>query len=265
MDQRLRGLAAIAVLAPAAVLLNGCNNGSDGTGTADDPGGANPPDVDMVVVAPSSGEAVGFAYEMDSPFELELEEGKWFWVSAAGSFQPVKLMPNIGLDSEFFFLLSSLQDTLDIFAGKVEQAADNRYYIAYNGDGSAEGASFFTVPPPFQITAPLSHETVNVVNDLEVNWDPPDNVEEIVLFAAVVCSGFTDEAHWYEARPDNTGSHTINGGWYEGGFRDGAEPADSCDLTIQIAAGREGTTGFGFDDSEVTGYRMSSVTLTATR
>jgi hypothetical protein len=264
MKQRLRGLAVIAVLAPAAVHLNGCNNESNGTGNADGTGGANPPDVDMVVVAPSFGKAVGFAYEMDSPFELELEEGKWFWVSAAGSFQPVKLIPNLGLDSEFFFLLSSLQDTLDILAGRVEQAADNRYYIAYNGDGSVEGASFFTVPPPFQVTAPLSHETVSVVNDLEVNWDAPDNIEEVVLVAAIVCSGFTDEAQWHVARPGNTGSHTISGGWYMGGFRDGAEPAESCDLTIQIAAGREGTTGFGFDNSEVMGYRISSVTLTAT-
>lgn len=264
MDQRLHGLAILAVLAPAAVLLNGCSDGSSGTGTADDTGGANPPDVDMVVVAPSSGEAVGFAYELDSPFELELEEGKWFWVSAAGSSEPVKLVPNPGFDSEFFFLLSALQDTLDIFAAKVAQAADDRYYIAYNGDGSAEGASFVTVPPPFQITAPLAHEIVSLVNDLEVNWDAPDNIAEVELFAAVICSGFTDEAEWYEARPGNTGSHTISGGWYSGVFRDGAEPADSCDLTIQITAGREGRPGFGFDGSEVMGYRISSVTLTAT-
>lgn len=243
------------VLTAVAVFLNGCNDESNDIAV----GGANLPAVNMDVVAPPSGEAAAFVTDMagsDPGQPLELEEGKSFWGSAEGS-EPVKMDQHGSLEHEFLFTLLSFEDDLP-FAAKLDPAANNRYYIAYNEDGSAEGASYVTVPEPFQITAPLAHEEVSVVNDLVVKWDAADDIDEVGLHAAVFCDGRTDEFEWHSAWVSNTGSHMIFGGWYP------HQITEPCTLTIEVAAGREGVPGLGFDGSEVMGYRTSTVTLIVT-
>lgn len=265
MNKQLSGLIAKVVLAAGAVFLIGCDGDSNVTGE----GGAKLPDLHMHVVAASSGQASAWVYPKESSLPsppLELEEGKSFWVSAEGSpgdlaAEPVKLSVNLkqqGVDPALFQTVF-YQDASPIYAAKLDQAANDRYYIAYNGDGSAEGASYATIPQPFQITAPLPNEIVSLVNDLVVKWDAPGNIDEVLVHAAVFCDGRTDEEGWYSTAGGNTGTHTIPGSSIFHEFM-----TDTCPLRVEVATGREGTQGTGFGGSEVVGYRTSTVTLTAT-
>jgi hypothetical protein len=276
MTVRLCGLLAKAVFTAGAVLLISCDGDSNGIGEGGigeggiGEGSANLPDVRMHVVAASSGHASAWVYQKESSViqpPLELEEGKSFWASTAESpgevaADPVRLTTNLrdqGLEDALFQTVF-YQDASPIFAAKLDQAANDRYYIVYDEDGREEGASYATIPQPFQITAPLPNEIVTLANDLVVNWDTPGNVDDVLVHAAVFCDGFSEEWEWYTiASLGNTGTHTIPGSSISN-----ARMTDSCPLTIEVATGRDGTSGMGFNGSEVVGYRISTVTLTAT-
>ena len=259
----MRILISKAILALVAVFLVGCDSDSS---DIDERGAELPklPDLDILVVAASSGQASGWVYAAEP---LEVEEGKSFWVAAAGSSgnQPAKLSTNLkqqGVASTLFQTVF-YQDNPVAYAAKLDQAADNRYYIAYNEDGSAEGASFVTVPEPFQITAPLPHEIVSLANDLVVKWDTSDPVDGVLVHGAVFCDGRSEEHWWYTIAlggSEGSGTHTIPGSSISHEFM-----TDSCPLTIEVATVREGTTpGSVLGGSETGGYRTSTVTLTAT-
>ena len=245
-----------------AACLVGCSSDSGGV----DQGGADLPSLsglDLLVVAAPSGEVSGWVHP---PGPLEVEEGKSFWVAAAGASgnEPARLSTNLkqqGVPSTLFQTVF-YQDSPTAYAALVDEAADDRYYIAYNDDGSAEGASFITVPDPFEVTAPLSHEIVSLANDLVVKWNTPGDVDEILVHGAVFCDGRSQENWWYTialGSAEASGTHTIPGSSMSHEFL-----TDSCPLTIEVAAGREGTLGAAFGPSEVLGYRISTVTLTAT-
>ena len=257
----MRRSIATATLGPVAAFLVGCSSDSGG-----DEGGADLPrlsGLDLLVVAASSEQVSGWVYPRGL---LEVEDGKSFWIAAAGSSggEPARLSTNLrqqGVPSTLFQTVF-YQDAPTAYAALLDEAADNRYYIAYNEDGSAEGASFITVPDPFQVTAPLSHEIVSLANDLVVKWNTPGDVDRILVHGAVFCDGRSQENWWYTVTlgsAEASGTHTIPGSSMSHEFL-----TDSCPLTIEVAAGREGTLGAAFGSSEVFGYRTSTVTLTAT-
>lgn len=268
MNKEDRGLIAKAALAAGAVFLIGC----DGDSSGNEEGGANLPDVQMHVVAPPSGHASAWVLQKESSEitgPLELEQDKSFWVSAAGSpgdlaAEAVRLTTDLrvpGLDGALFQIVF-YQDAFPIYAAKLDQSGNDRYYIVYNEDGREEGASYATIPQPFQITAPLPHEIVSLANDLVVNWETNDNIDQVILHAAVFCGNEESiEEDWYSiflGGAETSGTHTIPGSSI-------FQPiTDTCPLTIEVARGREGIPGSGFVGSEVVGYRISTVTLTAT-
>ena len=258
----MRRLIARAVLA-IAVFLTGCDDGSSGS----DEGGAKVADLGLQVVAASSGQAIAYIHKLEgrpsSAQPLEPGEGKAFWVLAAPSpgapaAEPVKLEPQ-GLEEEFLFQFSRLEDAFPIYAAKLDQAPDNRYYLAHNTNGSSEGASEISIPQRFQIIAPFAHETVSLANDLVVKWDVQEAIDQVRLNATILCGGRPDEDAWVDHVVDNTGTYTISGG----SFGEGPVIEDTCPLAIEVAVGREGIPGQDFPRSEVMGFRTDTVTLTA--
>lgn len=161
-------------------------------------------------------------------------------------------------DFDFLFLEFEIPDT-PYYTETLNPDPENRYYLGYlRGELANATGSRVSLPSPFDITAPLSNETVSRANDIVINWGTSDeSINEADVHAALVCDGITRQSFNATLNGD-TGTYTISGGTLD-------EITNRiCSLDIEITKRRFGVLDADLNGGEVSGQRVTTVTIMST-
>lgn len=158
----------------------------------------------------------------------------------------------------FLFLKIAILGT-PYYATTLNPIPENRYYLGYLRKQLPNATeSYVSLPSSFQITAPLSNETVSRTNDILVNWETSgESIDEVEIHTALVCDGVTRQS-FNDRLNSDTGTYTVPGGTLD------ATVNQTCPLDIEITKRRFGTLGANLNGGEINGQRVTTVTVMST-
>jgi hypothetical protein len=128
------------------------------------------------------------------------------------------------------------------------------YYLSFlRPNGTEAPDSMVSLPPAFNVTAPLASDTLSRAVPILVTWEPSGSADEVELTVSLSCiNGDTD---------------TIS---ITGLIDDGADSLDAsgmsgnCSTTVEVAKARLGTLDSGIGSGRIVGHQVRRVTFTTT-
>lgn len=159
---------------------------------------------------------------------------------------------------DFLFLEFAILGT-PYYTGTLNPVPENRYYLGYLREQLSNATeSYVSLPPAFQIIAPLSNETVSRTNDIVVNWETSaESIDEVEIHASLVCEGVIRQSFNNRLTSD-TGTYTVPGGTLD------VVTNQTCPLDIEITKRRFGTLGANLNGGDINGQRVTTVTVMST-